>query len=338
MKTRNENRPIAELNNQELHFEKVKNRKVILDVLTSKEIHETDYPAIEFLVDGLIPARGLTLLCGASKTGKSWMVLQLLHVLCSGGIFLGQEVANPCSCLYLALEDSPSRLKGRERKMGVAPADNLFMTTACPSNGEGIKAIRDTLEALPEVKVAAIDTYGRFASGRSESTFQNDYDWMGRLKTLADECNIALILVHHTRKMRDELDAYNEILGTTANMAVADSILLLIKNRFSNDGELSCTSRDYESKTLPVRFDTASCTWKLRDASTFRASSPERQRLLDILKEHGEMSPAELATHINSTPKNISNILAAMSKEGIVIHGSKRGYWKVILESPPEAM
>lgn len=60
------------------------------------------------LVEGIIP-RGLTVLAGTSKIGKSWMMLDLAISIASGAPFLGRPVKQ-AGVLYLCLEDTEQRI------------------------------------------------------------------------------------------------------------------------------------------------------------------------------------------------------------------------------------
>ena len=64
-----------------------------------------------WVVEGLIPM-GVHLLTGAPKIGKSWLVLELALCVSSGRPFWGYATRR-CGVLYLALEDTPSRIQGR---------------------------------------------------------------------------------------------------------------------------------------------------------------------------------------------------------------------------------
>lgn len=59
-----------------------------------------------------------------------------------------------------------------------------------------------------------------------------------------------------------------------------------------------------------------------------RASTPERQQILEALLQYGELSPKEIAEHTGKTAKNISNMLGLMKTDGLVTQGTKRGYWR----------
>ena len=65
----------------------------------------------EMIVEGLIPT-GLTVIAGASKSCKSWLMLSLALSVSLGEPFLGHDVKK-CDVAYYALEDTDSRLKSR---------------------------------------------------------------------------------------------------------------------------------------------------------------------------------------------------------------------------------
>ena len=67
-----------------------------------------DFPPARFYVAGLRPT-GLTRLAGPPKGGKSWMAYQIVIAVAGGYRCLGEQAP----VLYLALEDTPRRLKSR---------------------------------------------------------------------------------------------------------------------------------------------------------------------------------------------------------------------------------
>jgi predicted ATP-dependent serine protease len=73
---------------------------------TSKELKARTFPPIAFIVPGLIPAEGVTLICAKPKVGKSWLLLDTCLSATEQG-----------DVLYLALEDGPRRLQSRTAKL-----------------------------------------------------------------------------------------------------------------------------------------------------------------------------------------------------------------------------
>ena len=74
-----------------------------LEFVTSDEVMDMEFSAPVFVVDQLIP-RGLSLFCGQSKIGKSWLALWLAHRISTGQAVWGFPVRQ-CEVMYLCLED-----------------------------------------------------------------------------------------------------------------------------------------------------------------------------------------------------------------------------------------
>lgn len=84
---------------------------------------------------------------------------------------------------------------------------------------------------------------------------------MGALKGFADSHGLAVLAVHHTRKMGDA-DVFNTVSGTTGITGNADSTFVLAKQgRSSEYATLSLTDRDVEFQELKLRFN--DCSWEL---------------------------------------------------------------------------
>jgi hypothetical protein len=296
-------------------------------IKSAKEIYETFYPELAFMVPGLIPLKGLTILAGPYKGCKSWFILNLCMTLSRSGIFLGSIALEKHRGLYLALEDSYARLSHRIHSLGVEPGENSLIATSFPSGIDGLNTLRKLLSDDRTIEYVVIDTLGRFSNGRGKGGYQEDYDWTGSIKDIADEYGVAIVLVTHTRKLIDERDEFNEISGSCGSMAVADSILVLKKSRNSGDGTLACTGRDFEEKKYDVFFSKDTFCWTIKGECTESASTPERQMILEALNEYGEMTPQEISSYVNRTAKAVSNTLAKMRNEGLVEKGAKYGSW-----------
>lgn len=296
-------------------------------IKSAKDIYKSFYPEPSFLVPGMIPLKGLTILAGPYKGCKSWFILFLCMTLSRSGLFLGIFILETHKGLYLALEDSDARLNHRMKCLGLEPGDNSLISTSFPSGIDGVNALTKLLSEDRTIEYVVIDTLGRFSNGRGKGGYQEDYDWISSIKYIADELGIAIILVTHTRKLVDDRDEFNEISGSCGSMAVADAILVLKKSRNSGNGTLACTGRDFEEKKYEVFFSKDSCCWSIKGECVESASTPERQSILEILKEHGEMTPQEVSIYIERTPKAVSNILVKLKDEGLVGKGSKYGTW-----------
>ena len=79
------------------------------------------------------------------------------------------------------------------------------------------------------------------------------YKELSVLKNLADRMRITILLVHHTRKCRDN-DPFNMISGTTGiNGCVDGSMVMIEKQRGSGEAILYCVGRDIENLELHLK-------------------------------------------------------------------------------------
>ena len=107
----------------------------------------------------------------------------------------------------------------------------------------------------------------------NEPSYGGDYQDMQKLKRIADEYNITVLLVHHQRKQGDR-DPLNRLSGTTGISGAVDAVFVLDrKERTQNTALLVCTGRDIEYRELELRFSKERCVWDLLSDS---AENPEQ--------------------------------------------------------------
>ena len=262
-----------------------------LETVDAEELMATPYAPKKFVVSDMLP-EGLILLCGPSKIGKSWFVLQLCLAVALGKNFLGHEIMQ-CDVLYLALEDTFARMKERMAILSEECPTNLrFATQSGLLGGDLEEQLVTHKQQYPNTKLVVIDTLQKIRGACdpkiSSPTYGKDYADIGTLKRIADELGIAILLVHHLRKMQDRDDPFNEISGTTGLMGAADTILLLKKaNREKNGANLYLTGRDIEFRTLALEFE--NCFWKITEdipPPTIRPISPIVKKVCEYIKIH----------------------------------------------------
>lgn len=205
-------------------------------------------------IDNLI-VEGLTLLCGASKIGKSWFVLGMCCAVASGRSFLGRETLQG-DVLYLALEDSERRLKERLDKLGESPTSSLqFATSALALDSGLLEQMEDWVRHTGRPRMIVIDTLQkvRGPAPNRVNAYAVDYEAMGKLKAFADRFRVALVLVHHLNKSKEASDPFDKISGSTGLMGAADTSILIDRERGSNDAKLSFTGRDVWGDDLSLR-------------------------------------------------------------------------------------
>ena len=150
------------------------------------------------------------MVAGKPKTGKSWLSLGLAVAVATGGLALGSVPVKQGSVLYLALEDNERRLQQRLRQIlqdQEVALDDLYLETGCPRlDAGGAEAIREWVDATDDARMVIVDVFTKIRPERSSSDtgYESDYRALAPLKQLADETGVAVVVVHHTRKMAAE--------------------------------------------------------------------------------------------------------------------------------------
>ena len=238
-----------------------------LETINAEDLQNRTYEPTPFLVDELIP-EGLHILAGAPKIGKSWLALWLC--LCvSQGQPLWNFATTQGEVLYLSLEDSFQRIQTRLFDLTEDAPSTLHFAIMADTLKHGLEQqIEQFLTEHPDTKLVVIDTLQRVRStGNDSNLYANDYQDIGLLKQLADKRHIAILLIHHLRKLHDD-DPMNMISGSTGLSGAADSTFVLQKNsRLANIASLHCTGRDIPDRTLKLEFGEEDHIWKLLEDS-----------------------------------------------------------------------
>ena len=129
-----------------------------------------------------------------------------------------------------------------------------------------------------------IDTLQMIRGAGYDNTYANDYRDLSALKRIADAHGIAILLIHHLRKMNDD-DPMNMISGTTGLSGATDSNFVLRKSkRRENTATLYCTGRDIPYRELALEFDGEDHVWKLLSDNCEQTEHPS-ERILFLLSE-----------------------------------------------------
>ena len=308
-----------------------------LYTITAEDLQNRTYEPTAFLVDELIP-EGLHILAGAPKIGKSWLALWLCLCVAQGQA-LWNFATTQGEALYLSLEDSFQRIQTRLFDLTEDAPPTLHFAIMADTLKHGLEQqIEQFLTEHPNTKLVVIDTLQRVRSAGGDSNlYANDYQDVGLLKQLADKQHIAILLIHHLRKLHDD-DPMNMISGSTGLSGAADSTFVFQKNsRLANVASLHCTGRDIPDRTLKLELDEDDHVWKLL-ADSKTCSSASKISSLQLVQLFSALlsadptysgTPSALSAKIDPdgslgiTPKKITRLalesVAALRENGILV-------------------
>ena len=235
-----------------------------LKIINADNLLYTTLAENEFIVDEILPV-GLHLFCGAPKVGKSWLMLDLC-IKVSKGEEIWNLKTNKCDVLYLALEDTYSRLQKRLFKLTDEIDSNFHIAIESNKITNGlVMQLENAIKQYPNTRLVVIDTLQKVRKQSNDVNYSADYGDISTLKAFADKNKLAIILVHHLRK-QDDSDVFNKISGTAGIMGSSDTTFILEK-KSSDDSvaTLYVTGRDVEYQTFTLRFE--ECRWNLIERS-----------------------------------------------------------------------
>jgi len=252
----------------------------------------------------------------------------------SGGVAFDIKQVEQGDTLYLALEDNKKRLKKRLAKvLNSSPApENMHLHTVWPRLDEGgAERLDQWLEDHPNARLVVIDTLAKIRKeSRGQNIYQEDYTALERLLWLAAKHHVAIVVIHHLRKMA-ALDPLDEISSSTGLTAGVDGFLILRRTPGSKGPTLFVDGRDIEEPTeYALIWNVNTATWTIEGDAEEVHISKERADILLTLNRNGEaMTPRDVTDALGTGAKygSVKKLMWTMLGSGELVKDSKGRYY-----------
>lgn len=305
-----------------------------LETVTAQELLERPLEGISWLIEGLL-AVGLIVLAGTPKIGKSWFAALLGLCISTGKPFL-EHATIQAEVLYLCLEDTFPRIQQRLFRLTDGANDKFHFAVMADKLQNGlIGQLERFMVKHPETKLVIVDTLQTVRSATNDNAYAADYGDLGMLKRFADDHGLAVLLVHHTRKMSDSSNVFNMVSGSNGIMGSADETMILAKgNFFDGKATLSVTGRDVDLAEYKLAF--RDCRWELIE-QTSRDELEERDvpsavlTVLDFMANRAgnwEGTATQLIDEAGMTDVRTNVLAKFLNEHSAFLHerGVKYGY------------
>lgn len=265
---------------------------------------------LEWAWNPVIPKGVLTLLAGRAGIGKSIILAWLVSAFTQGNLE-GNLRGVPVPVTFVAGEDDIARvLKPRLEAAGanitLVSSISLRQTEDDGSQWVSMPNVRQDLDQLREAivetgtQVLIIDPLSATLEGDTNSE-QVVRAQLGRLATLADELNIAVIAVKHWHKGQGA--SIDRISGSHGFTDMVRSVLQLMPDEENgtlvltvDKGNYSQTKPSYEFRIDTVEVETSAGSSNLVGRAVFLGES--ETRVEDILARAEEPSLGDLSTRV----------------------------------------
>jgi hypothetical protein len=299
--------------------------------LTAAELMAMTFEPTRWVVPGVLP-EGLSLLVGKPKKGKSWMALGMCEAVAGGGVAFGTRRVEQGDTLYLALEDNHKRLQKRLRKVlnGAPPPAKMHVEVEWDRLDEGgAERLDEWLTDHPGARLVVIDTLAKIRQpARGNNIYAEDYAALEKLLTLAAKHRVAIVVVHHLRKMAAS-DPMDEISSSTGLTAGVDGFMILRRTPGSKGPTLFVDGRDIEEPTeYALHWNHNTATWTIEgDAEEVRISQERGDILLILNRAPSPLTPKEVSDVTPGTSYgSVKKLMWTMLGDGQLLKDDKGRY------------
>ena len=181
---------------------------------------------VSWLVEGILPMGGISLLAAKPKVGKSTTARCLALSVARGEPFLDRPTT-PGVVVYLALEEKRAEVIKHFRQQGANESDPIYVHVGM--------APADALEALAEIiamhrpVLVIIDPLLKFVRMRDVNDYAEASRALEPVIELARQTGTHLLFIHHLAK--SERAGGDGILGSTAIFGAVDTAILMRRHQ-----------------------------------------------------------------------------------------------------------
>ena len=284
------------------------------NIISAEDLAQKTFKPIEFLVPNLLPSVGLTMISGAPKVGKSYFCLNLIS-----------QFTSKCGILYLANEDNESRLQARNKQIfPFGPPPNLMLLpvlsseSPLPRGNKALEFIQHLKRQYPNLGCVFIDTVAgiRERTGRDKGYETTEAEF-GALRKLSHKLKIAIVAVHHNKKMTETcLPPLEQILGSQGIAATVETALIMMQAPGSRDVNVFATGKDIEQQELRYRWENPGFS---EAGDTVEASLGSFQRkCLNYVRQHPRCMQKAIANDTEHAPSTVSEAVKVLAEKGLI--------------------
>ena len=307
---------------------------IVPEMFTMARLLKMSLPDPQWAIPTFLPV-GVTLLAGKPKMGKSWLALALALAIAENRLALGTLPVTQGDVLYLGLEDSIRRIADRGTKLlqGRTPPENFTWVGVWNqlSTG-GLADIEEWLYKHTDARLVVIDTLAKVRpmTPSNSTGYSDDYAVMTPLKAIAEDNNVAILVIHHLRKMGAP-DVMDTISGTTGLTGATDCNMVLDRERGKDEAILHITGRDVEEQELQLTFDAESAQWVMQGAKTPSLLTKDHYRIIEVLEgTYGPQSPKEMSEKLTIQPSYGRKLVHELVKMG-KLRQIRRGLYELCI-------
>ncbi len=183
-------------------------------------------------------------------------------------------------------------------------------------------------------RLVVIDTLSRALMGTADQMDVDDMTiTLSPVQEVAFNTNCAVMMIDHHNKAASmgTPDVINNILGSSAKAAVADTIWGLYKEHGKVGARLAIIGRDVEEKTLALTWDWLTGCWHVEGDAYEIELTKRRLEILEALYSLGKCGLMDIVAVIEQPKSHTHSRLQDLCNEGFVLRteDGRRVYYEL---------
>lgn len=216
-----------------------------------KELFAKDFPPVQWLVDGLIPLGGITILHGLPMAGKTWLMLDIAIKASQGKPLFGKFPTTQTNSLLLDEESGERLLFDRFKKLQASSELPLYYITMGSSNfNEAYVKQLVVWCKQNRIGLVMVDSLVRIHGG-DENTSKDSAKVFRLLRMLTSE-GITVLVIHHNTKASANGEYGSQMRGSGDIQASVDCQLSLIRPYKDGSVTLEQVKNRYAKETPTI--------------------------------------------------------------------------------------
>lgn len=209
-----------------------------LHIQSLRELMDEPRKRVRWIIEGLCPAGGTSLLAAKPKVGKSTTARCIVFAVARGKRFLSRNTLKG-TVLYLAPQEIKSEVTAHFKKLGATGDEPIHSCFFVPLEFS-ISKLQEIIEKYDPVLVV-LDQLLHFLNVRDESKYAEVTKALQPIEALARKSGTVHILMTYHAGKSSKSDAGDDPLGSTAFFGAVDTLLVL--KRFPNYRTLQSRQR-----------------------------------------------------------------------------------------------
>jgi CHC2 zinc finger/AAA domain len=286
---------------------------------TGADFLKLETEGIKWLIPGIIPGRGVTILGGAPGAGKTTIAYDMAASILYQEPFLGEDISKPGKVLFVSSDEQPCFAQDKLINRGYTFDEQWqFVTDWDISQKEELELyISDFLPQFVMIdSFAAIHRDVNF--DENSSSAKAAVYW---LESLANKYGCAIVLIHHCNKNKEQ-KGVSKLRGNTA-IAGACSAVLLLEGDNNVKSFSAAKLRGSEPFKWDIKLDADTGRWSVvqgkQDDSDCKSVGERILNLFITQYPTARLEVSEIENEIGGERSTLYKALDRLCKRGLIV-------------------